>query len=294
MSNYNGYFSLPRSLTRSKIWNDLSLKNQKIFIVLVDHACFKPQLFDDHGHVFELKAGQFCASYAEIKELCGKEIKIIDVERAIKKFILYGFLSQEVRYKKSIITILHKETYDLVKNNFEVRNEVNLRQTCGKLEVQRNNDNNDNNEKNELHIPRQALENKIIDIKSSEKKQKSLKASELAISLTEHFYFSLTTHVTTFKNSPSTPQKLNSEALHCDEILKTYSESDIKRCVNYAHANEFWKSHIYNTNKLKVKFGTLLTQAKQHEEKNEKSQGYNKSANGPKFKPKFVLDANEL
>lgn len=138
MSN-NGYFSLPRSLTRTKMWNDLPLSYQKVFIVLVDHACFNICKFDDHGHIFELKPGQFCASYAEIKELCGKHVNLIDVERAIKKFILYDFVRQEVRYRKSIITITHTDTYNLIIRGSEVTSEVNLRQTCGKLEVQKKN-----------------------------------------------------------------------------------------------------------------------------------------------------------
>jgi hypothetical protein len=288
MSNF-GYFSLPRSLTRTKIWNDLPLSYHKVFTVLVDHACFNTYKFDDHGRVFDLQPGQYCASYAEIKQLCGKHVEVIDVERAIKKFILYGFVSQEVRYRKSIITITHSDTYNLIIRGCEVNREVNLRQTCGKLEVQSNNINTEENEEN--NISREALNGKIIGLdfvnenfeQFSSNEKESLKnkpdkkknnPSELAFSLLDFFYKSLEIHIPTQRSIQKNTQKLTEMARHFDKILKTYSELEIRDCVNYGHSNDFWKNNgiIKNPRKLEEHMGTLLTQLKgKSNEKNQKN-----------------------
>lgn len=211
--SYFSYFSLPRSLTRTKIWNDLPLSYQKVFTVLVDNACFSICKFDDHGHVFDLQPGQFCGSYAEIKELCGKHVKLIDVERAIKKLISYDFLRQEVRYRKSIITITHQDTYKLIIRGSEVNNEANLRQTCGKVEVQKKN-NRTEEEKKEQYIPSASPSEKVIGLDFNENfEQDSSNQNNYLISgaPTQHniYYSDVTKSNKSETNSNKTEQNQN-------------------------------------------------------------------------------------
>jgi hypothetical protein len=130
----NGYFSLPRSLTRDPLWINLPPAYRDVFIIILDHICFKPQKFDDHGVIIELLPGQVCASEGEILRWCGKHAKKNEIERSVKKLILCQFLRREVRHRKSIFTITHSDTYELILRGSEVGSEVNLRQTRGRKE----------------------------------------------------------------------------------------------------------------------------------------------------------------
>lgn len=145
-----GFFCLPRSLTRDPLWLDMPVAYQHVFLVILDRSVFIPTKFDDHGHMIDLQPGQVCASLREIVDWCSKYISKNDVERSLVKLKLYGFLRHEVRHKKSIITISHKDTYDLIFSRSETRSATNLRQTPDKLETQSNNENNENNENNSI------------------------------------------------------------------------------------------------------------------------------------------------
>lgn len=123
----SGYIRIPRSLLRNPLWLDMPPAYQHVFMVLIDHAVFIPTKHDDHGHMIELQPGQFCGSHADILRLCGKWVSLIEVERAIKKLILCQFVRCEVRYRKSVISIIHKDTYDMILESSEVTSGVNLR-----------------------------------------------------------------------------------------------------------------------------------------------------------------------
>lgn len=125
-----GFIKLPRSLLKDPLWKDLPLSYQHVFLVILEHVCYRPQKFDDHGHIIELQIGQMCASLREIRKLCGKYIKLWDVERGIDKLILCQFVRQEVRHRKSIITITHLDTYNIILNECATTSGTNLRQTC--------------------------------------------------------------------------------------------------------------------------------------------------------------------
>jgi len=136
MSN-NGFFSLPRSLTRNPLWLDLPPAYKQVFLVIVDYALFGgPQTFDDHGQLIELQPGQICISERGLMDLCGNGISKNDIHRSLVKFKLYGFLNQQVNHRKNIITITHTDTYDLIKKSSEPISEPKLNQSRTKLEPQ--------------------------------------------------------------------------------------------------------------------------------------------------------------
>lgn len=134
----SGYIRIPRSLLTDPLWETLSLKHQMIFMKILELACYKPRKFDDHGHIIDLEIGQICISERELKSKCHPQISRIDIQRSYVKLILVGFLRQEVSHKKSVLTITHKDTYDLIKKASEPRNEPNLSQTRAKLEPETN------------------------------------------------------------------------------------------------------------------------------------------------------------
>lgn len=135
----NGYFSIPRSLTTDPLWQELPLSYQHVFLVIVELACFKPRKFDDHGKIIDLLPGQLCMSERDLLKKCNKEISYNDVHRAIVKFKKYDFVKQEVKHRKNVLTITHKDTYDLINRRSEAESDANLKQTRSKLEAQTKN-----------------------------------------------------------------------------------------------------------------------------------------------------------
>ena len=156
-----GYFSLPRSLTRNPLWLDLPPAYKEVFMVILDHCVWKPTKFDDHGLIIDLQPAQICISERELLKKCGKYISRNDIQRSIKKFILYQFVSQEVRRKKSIITITHKDTYDLFTKQSDATSEPNLSQTRAKLEPERNKEKKEKNENKKEKINKKEIPEKI-------------------------------------------------------------------------------------------------------------------------------------
>lgn len=145
MSN-NDYVKIPRSLRQNIYWKGLTLIQREIFLVLVEHAVFKDQQFNDHGIIIDLKPGQICVTLRELVKWCDcKGVKLKQIENGIKKLIECGFLGLEVRHRKSVFTIRHKDTYDLIKNEFGTSFGTRLGQDWDKIGTEKNNDNKDNN-----------------------------------------------------------------------------------------------------------------------------------------------------
>lgn len=227
-----GYFCLPRSLTRDPLWIDLPSNYKIVFITILDHVCFKSRKFDDHGHLIELLPGQFCASFEEISKLCGKWINKKNIEHAILKLKKYGFLGQEVRHKKSIITIKHKETYELILKASETTIGTNLGQTWDKLGTEKKNDKNDKNEKKEY--------------------------SPIATSLLTDFYSSLL--LSRPKHNPDKMKKTSNQFFAIEKLLKKHSEEIIKKVIEFSHSDLFWRDYVHTPVYLEKKFETLISQ----------------------------------
>ncbi len=153
----NGFIKLPRSLFTDSIWKELSPHCQIIFIEILARVCYSPQKFLDHGKIIELEPGQICTTIRAIQKWCGPHFSKNDIERSIKQLILCGFLRQEVRHVKSIITISHTETYDYLLNNVETGNETRLRQDRDKIETQNKKDKKDKKVKEEEKVKKEEI-----------------------------------------------------------------------------------------------------------------------------------------
>lgn len=184
----SGYFSLPRSFTRDPLWLDLSIEYQHVFLVILDHACWKNQKFDDHGVIIDLKPGQLCTTERDLAKKCNKKITRIIVQRAIEKLETYRFLIREVSHIKSIISIIDKRVYDLIVKEDEPGNEPRLSQDRAKIEPQikkiiRKEDNQD-----DMIDNAHAREKVIFKSKSKESALVSISRSELFRILQEDLY----------------------------------------------------------------------------------------------------------
>jgi hypothetical protein len=186
MSNSIGYIRIPRSLLENELWTDLSPAYRDVFLVILQHVCFLPRKFDDHGVILNLKPGQVCATIREIVGWCGKHGDKNIVERSIKKLIYLGFLRQEVRHKKSILTITDIDTYELNKEYSDKRSETKLRQDRDKIETQT--DNVDNVDKEEQQQQVAVFFDCLKDLNLSEKSKAILsKFSEERVKLAVEF-----------------------------------------------------------------------------------------------------------
>lgn len=161
-----GFIQIPRSLLNDPLWIDLSPGYREVFIIILENACFRPQKFNDSGIIIELEPGQVCASIRQITKWLGKYGDKNIVERAIKRFVLCGFLRQEVRHTKSIFTISHKDTYESIKKASETGSETELRQFRDSFETQKKKDKKDKNEKKEEEHVDAGASTKITPISS--------------------------------------------------------------------------------------------------------------------------------
>lgn len=132
-----GHIRVPRSLTQDPLFRDLPCEYKIVIYTILENVCYRPQRFNDHGIIIELQPGQLCMPYRELAERCGKDITKNHVERGVKRAAKCGFVRQEVRHKKSIITVTHPETYDLILRASETTNETILRQERDKNETQK-------------------------------------------------------------------------------------------------------------------------------------------------------------
>lgn len=232
-----GYIRIPRSLLNDTLWRELTPKCHHIFFVILEHAVFRQTEFISNNQIFILQPGQFCTTIRKLVELSSGEISKNDVERSIYKLILCGFLRQEVRHKKSILTISHKDTYDLIIEASETINETIMRQKRDNNETEKNNDKNAKKEKN-------------IFLSDS-----------IEIGLAE-FLFS---KIKTFLENPKTPN-FQSWALQVRHMLQLdkRTPNEIRNVIEWLYTPEgvFWRKNILSTAKLREQFDRLKAEIK--------------------------------
>lgn len=115
----SGFIQIPRSLTRHPAVTDAPIAQRWVLIMLIEGAAFLPCEFCDHGKMMKIQPGQIVITRRGFaKHIKAKEM---DVRRALERFSECGILTQEVTHTKTLITIKHKETYDLIKQYSDPR-----------------------------------------------------------------------------------------------------------------------------------------------------------------------------
>ena len=232
----NGYIKIPRSLLKDPLWIDLSLESQHVFLVLLDHVCYRPRKFDDHGHLIDIEVGQICISERDLVKLCNKGMTRIKVQRSLVRLRLCRFLSQEVRHKKSIISITHTDTYSLIKNIFEPTNEPNLSQTRAKLEPETKKEKKDNKEKKREYA-RDSIE---------------IELSSLFLNAIKKI------------NSEFEIPDLQEWAQNFYELIfeDKRNPEDVKTYISWGLSESFWQHRLTTPEKLRKYWDTMSTQIK--------------------------------
>ena len=138
--SHNGFLRRQRELFFDPLWNGLTSKERHVFETIVHHAAWKKYKLDDHGILIDILPSQLLTTQRQLTKLCNenksKDMDDFDkcfIERTLVKLKLYDFLRQEVRHKKSLLTILKWYIFE----NDEAGSEANLRQTQGKLEAEK-------------------------------------------------------------------------------------------------------------------------------------------------------------
>lgn len=152
----SGYFSLPRSFTRDPLWIELPLSYQNVFLVILDHVCWEPRKFDDHGVILDLQPGQICTTERDLAKKCHKSVTNVIVHRSIDKFKKHRFLKQEVKHVKSVLSITDKRLYDLIIHDYEAVSASGLKQDCSRIEAQSNHIINKSNNPKEVVCSEEA------------------------------------------------------------------------------------------------------------------------------------------
>jgi len=138
------YIRIPRSLREDTSWIDSSAKDRELFNTILSLVVWKERKFNDFGVNIEIKPAEICISMRDLMKECGSDYSKNDVERGLKRLEKnLQILRQEVRHVRMVITITHKDTYDLIIQAGETENETRLRQVRDSFETQKKKDNND-------------------------------------------------------------------------------------------------------------------------------------------------------
>ena len=154
-----GFIQIPRSLLQHATVRSCPDAQFRMLICIIENAVFLPCQFDDHGKLIQVLPGQFCTTLRDLAKLANIEKN--DVERGLKRFFQVEILRHEVRHTKTIITITHKDTYDLIKSYSETRSETKVRQERDKSETQK--DNVDNAETEEKKKKKLNKEKPVVE-----------------------------------------------------------------------------------------------------------------------------------
>lgn len=114
MSYDVGYIRIPRSLLEDPRFKDAPASWRIILIEIINHAAVFAHDFNDHSEIVRIEVGEICFSIDMIAKLCGGDISHKQVERAIAYFKKVKIAGQRAGHRRSIIKILHEDTYRLI------------------------------------------------------------------------------------------------------------------------------------------------------------------------------------
>jgi hypothetical protein len=264
-----GYFSFPRSISSDPRYKGARLKYKHVLHTILEYAAFGKTTHSIGVEVIDIQIGQFCVSVRGLMDLCNEGVKYKDdlvdkniVERASHFWQRCGFVRQEVRHGKILLTVTVPEFYKKEKSTTETPYETKPRQNRDTKETDKT-DKEDN---------------------ISSKKEGTFVPSEFATSLLSEFYSSLFLSIPDFPKDSARKTKAQYQA--ADSIGKKCNNdlNLIKKVIEYAHLQGgFWQPIVHSVVTLNKKFVTLLGQMR--------NQGL-KPMNGKKPQPKYNHDTS--
>lgn len=135
-----GFIQIPRSLFENVTVVAAPTAQRWVLFCLIERACFLKCQQDDHGKVIDLLPGQCLitqrgfAKYINVKEN--------DVRRAIERFSKVKILTLEVKHTKTLITITHSDTYNLIKSYSDATSDAKVTQERRKNDAEKDKEDN--------------------------------------------------------------------------------------------------------------------------------------------------------
>lgn len=239
-----GWISLHRKFTEWEWYQDLNVKS--LFI----HCLLKANFKDKEWRGILIKRGQFFTSLNNLSHELNLSIK--QIRNALKKLEKTKEITQKGASNGTMITICKFDYYQ-DESNIEGKQRASEGQAKGKRGATTNNDNNKDNDNNDY-------------------KKKLL--SELSVSdVPNKEYFEITTafwnlfkkNVAEAGGSTKNLDKAKGTWIDSIRLLIEADEQNIdsvRTVFRYLQYDEFWKTNILSTAKLRKQFDTLLLNAK--------------------------------
>jgi len=126
-----GFIKLPRSLLRSESWKSLRLKQQKLFIYILEKAQHTNYIFKYNGNPISLSAGEMCISLRRLAEDFNATVKFreekIDapfVQRAVSAFTRVGLTDTRTDTGITVVRVTVQGIYDNEKEQPDTPNDT--------------------------------------------------------------------------------------------------------------------------------------------------------------------------
>lgn len=232
MSNESGFIAIPRSLLNHPGVQQAPMSYHRILMQILIDCVWKPTDFNDHGNIVHLLPGQLILTVRDFSEKCGKEISKNAVWRAIMYFEKLDLVGQEVRHRKTIVSIKHPET--LAQFNY----------CSGTVSGTRAGQ--------EWDINKQDKQDKKK--KENTSRRTAPVASPSGLRLATLLFESIKTFKQDFK-----PPALSSWGKDFDLAISVdkRSEESIQKVIKWLPSSDFWRKNILSGRKLREKFDAL-------------------------------------
>lgn len=236
--NTSGYIRLPRSLLQDPRFDSQHAIHKWIFTKIIELACWKQREFNNAGKMITLQPGQLCISYRELAAACGKGVSKRWVEGAIRIFSAVQILGQSVGQKigqsKMVLTILHKETYEMILNHSRTVNRTHDGTVVGHKLI--------------------SKEYKYKEKKINKEKKVAYAPDSLPLVLSSFLFSKIKIR------DPNTKEpNFQNWAVEMDRLMKLdgRTEEEIRKVIEWLPTH-FWGQHIETPNELREKFTKLI------------------------------------
>ncbi len=132
----HGFLRIPISLLDSSEWNYLNLRQQKLFLIILQHIRFREGEYIYNGNKIKILPGQLCISHRNLMDLYNSKTKFknekIDqtfVRRAESAFHRLRLADSHTDSGISVITITYPEIYNYFKSIPDSRTDIGSTQT---------------------------------------------------------------------------------------------------------------------------------------------------------------------
>lgn len=102
-----GWVKVHRSLLEKPIWTEATPEQKVILVTLLMMATHAERQWEWKGVQYALQPGQMITSLQSLEQKCGKSVSIQKIRTALKRFVRYGFLTDESTNQSRLITIVN-------------------------------------------------------------------------------------------------------------------------------------------------------------------------------------------